>query len=109
MTLEGIGLALAARLSRRRLLGGAGVAVLSFAASSLRFASPLPDTGFTYYCCALCRPHSETCQEECTGYLYWWRCPYMRWTFLCTECFSGDNGACWGCDQAICSYYVQES
>lgn len=110
MTLDGIGMAIAARLNRRQALAGLGGSVLALAAGAVRAsANPLPETGFGYYCCSLCRPHSETCQAECTGYLYWWRCPYMRWTFLCTECFSGDNGSCWGCDQALCSYYVQES
>jgi hypothetical protein len=109
MMVERLGTALASRLDRRRALVGLGTGTLSIAAGLFRAARPLPETGFQYYCCSLCRPHSETCQAECTGYLYWWRCPYMRWTFLCTECFSGDNGTCWGCDMATCSYYVQES
>lgn len=108
MGAERLGQSLAIMLDRRQALAGFGVALVSIFANLFRMAAPLP-SGFAYYCCNLCRPHSETCQGECSGYLYWWRCPYMRWTFLCVECFTGDNGDCWGCEKAVCSYYVQES
>lgn len=108
--IERLSVAIAARLNRREALAGLGAAAVAMIANAMgvRARNPMPE-GFRYYCCALCRPHSTACQTECPGYLYWWRCPYMRWTFLCVECFTGDNGSCWGCDMAYCSYYVQEA